>query len=66
MPVPFFRCAKCNKEFGTSSEAEACELGHLEVISACSKQYTLGKYPYIILVTFTDGSTKDFFADILY
>ena len=66
MPVPFFRCAKCRKEFGTCSEAEACELGHLEVISACSKQYTIGKYPYIIMVTFTDGSTKEYFADPHY
>lgn len=66
MPIPFFRCLKCRKEFGTRAEAEGCESGHLEVTAACSKNYTIGKYPYMIEVTFSDGSVKDYIADDMH
>lgn len=66
MPIPFFRCVKCRKEFSTQAEAEGCEVEHLEVTAASAKQYTIKKHPYMIEVTFTDGSVKDYIADDMY
>lgn len=66
MPIPFFRCTKCNREFPTFAETEACENSHLEVVQAKAKKYTVGKFPYMLSVTFTSGDVKDYIADDMH
>jgi len=58
MPIVFFRCSKCMREFNHRDEAKECEKSHIRVRSASAKRYTLGAYPFTIDVTFADGSTK--------
>ena len=57
MPIVFFRCSKCNKEFSKRKDAEECEGAHLKPISAKAVRYTIKAHPYTIEVTFEDGST---------
>lgn len=66
MPIPFFRCSKCKKEFPTAEEAERCENSHLEVLEAKAKQYTMGPYPFMLVVTFQNGISKDYIADDMH
>lgn len=66
MPIPFFRCSKCKKEHSSFEDAKICEEGHLEVLEAKAKQYTIGKFPFMLSVTFTNGVTKDYIADDMH
>ena len=66
MPIPFFLCEKCKREHPTFEEAEACENSHLVVLTARAKQYTIGRYPFMLEVTFQDGATKDYIADDMH
>lgn len=66
MPIPFYRCSKCKKEHKTLEDAFACEDSHLEVSDAKAKTYTIGQYPYILEVTFTNGVKKEYIADDMH
>ena len=34
MPIPFFRCEKCRREFDSREGAEECEANHFFPVSA--------------------------------
>lgn len=40
------------------NDALECEKSHAQVVSASAKQFTLGRYPFTIDVTFSDGQVK--------
>lgn len=63
MPLIFFRCEKCRREFPSREAAEKCEAEHLTVISAEAKTHSIHKYPYAVEVTFSDGETREYVAD---
>lgn len=58
MPIPFYRCAKCGKEYPTHEAAAQCEKTHLAVKRARALRYTVSPYPYTIAVTFSNDETK--------
>ena len=60
MPLTFYRCAKCRKEFDHLVDAAACEHGHPNVKGAKAQEYTIGAYPFLVDVSFADGTTKTY------
>ena len=44
MPIPFYRCERCNREYPTEEKALACERSHLQVVSVRIKQYSIWKH----------------------
>ena len=58
-----YRCARCRREFASLEEATACEDSHLQVLHARIKEYSVHKYPFMLEVTFSDGSTREYIAD---
>lgn len=66
MPIPFYRCELCNREYPAEEEAIACEKSHLQVVSVRINQYSIWKHPFMLEVTFEDGSVKDYIADHMH
>lgn len=62
MPIPFFRCKTCGREFPGVEGAERCERGHLTAVSAAVKVYGIHQYPYSVDVTFSNGETREYVA----
>ena len=62
-PLVFFRCAVCRREFDNREAAEHCEAEHLTAVSAVVKNYGIHEYPYSVLVTFSNGETREYVAD---
>lgn len=58
MPITFYRCSKCKREFTRLDDAADCERSHAKVRRARAKKYTIGAYPFTVEVTFSDGKTK--------
>ena len=65
MPIEFYRCAKCRREFERREDAEKCENGHLLPVSVTVKLYTIKPYPYSVIVTFSNGETQVYNAENL-
>ena len=65
MPIICYRCARCHREFESLEEATKCEHRHLQVIGAKIKEYSVHKYPFMLEVTFSDGSVREYIADNL-
>ena len=65
VPIPFFRCERCRREFDSREEAENCENGHLKPVSVKAKKYTIKPYPYSVEVTFEGGEQRVYNADDL-
>jgi len=63
MPLIFFRCEKCRREFPSREAAEKCEAEHLAVVSATVKTHSIHQYPYALEVTFSNGETREYVAD---
>ena len=54
MPIPFYRCERCNREYPTEEKALACERSHLQVVSVRIKQYsTMVLLKITLLITCT-------------
>lgn len=62
MPITFFRCKICGREFSGIDDAECCEREHLTADLAMIKLYGIHKYPYSIDVTFSNGETREYVA----
>ena len=62
-PLVFFRCAICRREFDNREAAEGCEAAHLTAVTATVRQYGIHEYPYSVLVTFSNGETREYVAD---
>jgi transposase-like protein len=62
MPIPFYRCGVCKREFETHDKAVLCELAHLKVVSATVKGYGIHQYPYTLNVLFSNGETREYVA----
>lgn len=65
MPIPFFRCEKCRKEFNSYEDAEKCENSHLVPIEVSIKTHSFRPYPYSLEVLFSDGKAKIYNAEEL-
>ena len=65
MPIPFYRCRICRREFPDMKIAEQCEQAHLEAVSVSIKSYGIHKYPYLLNVTFSDGKILEYSLDKL-
>lgn len=65
MPIPFFRCEKCRREFPSRQEAEQCESAHLIPVSAAVKNYTTKPFPYSVEITFSNGEKRIYNAEDL-
>jgi len=65
MPLIFFRCRKCKREFNSFQDAKDCEMKHLRPVSVSVVQYTIKDWPYQVEVLFDDGSTRLYNADDL-
>ena len=65
MPLTFYRCRKCRREFNTFQDAKDCEKAHPEPVSVRNMAYTIKKWPYQVEVTFDDGSKRIYNADDL-
>jgi hypothetical protein len=62
MPLVFYRCSKCGKEFGSFDDAKRHEDSHLVPVSAEAASYTAREFPYEINVEFNDGSKRVYCA----
>lgn len=58
IPLIFYRCARCRREFDKLEDAQTCETSHARVKRARAKQYTVGQYPFTVEVVFSNGQTK--------
>jgi hypothetical protein len=65
LPIPFYRCEKCRREFDRRADAERCEAAHLAPVSVTAKRYTVKPHPYSVDVLFTDGKDRTYNADDL-
>jgi len=65
MPIEFFRCEKCRREFDRREDAVKCEDGHLLPVAVEVKQYTTKPYPYSVIVTFSNGEKLVYNAEKL-
>jgi hypothetical protein len=65
IPIPFYRCERCRREFDSREEAENCERGHLKPVSVQAKQYTIRPHLYSVEVTFENGEKRIYNADDL-
>ena len=65
MPIAFFRCSKCRREFDTHKAAKACENGHLTPVAAKILRYTIKPFPYSLEVTFNNGERRIYNAEDL-
>jgi len=65
MPIVFFKCVHCRREFNKRKDAEECEKAHLRPVTAKALSYTIKKHPYTIEVEFNDGSTLVYSASDL-
>jgi len=63
MPLIFYRCRKCNREFNNFQEARDCETAHPQPVSVKNVQYTIKSWPYQVEVLFNDGSKRLYSAD---
>ena len=66
MPLIFFRCEKCKREFSSREAVERCEAAHLAVVSAKVKSHGIHQYPYAVDVTFSNGETREYVADHMH
>ena len=58
MPMTFYRCVKCRREFDSHRDAHDCEAAHPEPVAVKNAQYTVKRWPYSVEVTFDDGSKR--------
>jgi len=65
MPLTFYRCRKCKREFNNFRDAKNCETAHPEPVSVKNVQYTIKHWPYSVEVTFNDGSKRVYYAENL-
>ena len=65
MPLIFFKCRKCKREFNNFQDAKNCEMAHLNPVSVRNVQYTIKRWPYQVEVLFNDGSKRLYNADSL-
>ena len=63
IPLVFYRCAKCRREYDSSGDAEKCEVEHLTVVEAHVKGYGIHPYPYELEVTFNNGEKRVYLAE---
>jgi len=63
MPLIFFRCEKCRREFPSREDAEKCEAAHVSAVSVAVKVCGIHEYPYSVDVTFSNGETREYVAD---
>jgi len=65
MPLLFYRCRKCKREFDNFRDAKNCETAHPHPVAIRSVSYTIKYWPYQVEVTFNDGSKRLYNADDL-
>ena len=65
MPLIFFRCRECKREFKNYQDASVCETAHLQPVSVKNMQYTTKHWLYQVEVIFNDGSKRLYNADDL-
>jgi len=63
MPLVFYKCRKCKREYSDFQDAKNCEMSHLQPVSVRAVQYTIRHWPYQVEVLFDDGSKKIYNAD---
>jgi len=65
LPLIFYKCRKCKREFNNFHDAKKCELAHPYPVSVRNVQYTIKHWPYQVEVIFNDGSKRLYNADDL-
>ena len=63
MPLIFYRCRKCKREFNNFRDARNCETAHPQPVSVRNVQYTVQSWPYQVEVVFDDGSKRLYSAE---
>jgi len=63
IPIAFYRCEKCRREYPSSEAAEQCEAEHLIPVSATVKSYSTRRYPYSVEITFSNGEKRIYNAE---
>jgi hypothetical protein len=63
MPITFYRCQKCKREFIDIQDANNCEAAHPEPIAVKTVQYSIKNWPYSVEVTFNNRSKRIYNAD---
>ena len=65
IPLLFYRCRKCKREFDNFQDAKNCETAHPHPVAIRNVSYTIKYWPYQVEVTFNDGSKRLYNADDL-
>jgi len=65
MPDIYYKCSKCHATRKSYENAEACEGSHLAAISVRETEYTVGAYPYRVVITFPDNKEIEYVAQHL-
>ena len=55
MPIAFYRCKTCKREFNNFADARTCEKEHLTIKGTRIKSYGIHKHPYEVEITFSNG-----------
>ena len=65
MPLTFFKCSKCKATKNSYKEAVKCEKSHLPAVSVKEIEYTVGAYPFRVMITFPDGKEFEYEMSLL-
>lgn len=60
MPITFYRCEKCNREFNNLADTKNCEKNHLKITEAHITHHGIHPHPYAIEVTFNNGDIRTY------
>ena len=59
-PLIIYKCSKCKMVRASYKEAQKCEASHLTAISVEAAEYILGPYPFKVVLTFPDGTKREY------
>ena len=65
LPITFYRCEKCKRDYNNMEDAEKCENGHLTIVETRIKGYGLYPHPYEIDIVFSNGDVIRYVAEYL-
>ena len=60
MPITLYKCSKCRAVRDSYKDAVKCEKSHLSAVSVKEIEYTVGAYPFRIMVSFPDGKEYEY------
>ena len=65
LPITFYRCEVCKRDYDNMTDAEKCENGHLTITEARIKHYGIHTHPFELEIVFSNGEKMIYLAEHL-